>query len=110
MHLSTSILCALALAGPALAAQISFFKENSCNGAPGAIEDGLVCNNCYHFDQAWGAINMNSGFPDDWIWYEFSSDACAPGDSLGAHEGLGCLPGARPIRSVFLKCNGNPGF
>ncbi|KAJ7124050.1 hypothetical protein C8R43DRAFT_958744 [Mycena crocata] len=115
MNLLTHILGALALSGAALAqdgATLAVYAATNCAGDPTGIESGLTCNNCYHFGQDWGAANMLSGFPDDWLWYGFSNDNCGPrpDEDLGAHRGLGCFVGPARIRSVFLKCNGNPGF
>ncbi|KAJ6533884.1 hypothetical protein DFH09DRAFT_1406082 [Mycena vulgaris] len=66
MHLSTSILGALALAGAALASQISVFTGPTCDGAPTGIESGIFCNNCYTLNQAYGAVQMDA-FPEDSI-------------------------------------------
>ncbi|KAJ6499501.1 hypothetical protein DFH09DRAFT_1289962 [Mycena vulgaris] len=99
MYLFTSILGALALAGAALAqdpgaTQISFFTGPTCAGAATGIERGFLCNNCYTFDQAWGALNMDSGFPDDSIWYAWPNDNCGISQSsFGFRRGLGCFGG-----------------
>ncbi|KAJ7362608.1 hypothetical protein DFH08DRAFT_930870 [Mycena albidolilacea] len=113
MQLFTSILGALALAGAALAqggATISVYPTTGCGGDPGGIESGLVCNNCYPFNPAWGSVSM-SGFSDDWIWYGFDNNSCQPnGGTLGFKKGNVCFASSTPISSIFLKCNGNPGF
>ncbi|KAJ7232321.1 hypothetical protein B0H12DRAFT_1076897 [Mycena haematopus] len=118
MHFLTSILGALALAGAARAQPSGYtlevYNEQSCDGSPNGIESGLVCNNCYSFTSTYGAANLQ-GFPSDWLWYGFTNNNCNPGPAsqdLGAHQGPGCFvpTNGKAFNSIFVKCNGNPGF
>ncbi|KAJ6533875.1 hypothetical protein DFH09DRAFT_1092253 [Mycena vulgaris] len=79
MYLFTSIFAALALAGAALAGQISVFTGPTCVGAATGIESALICNNCYTFNQGVSyslrgtGTTYNGGFPDDSICTELLS-------------------------------------
>ncbi|KAJ7232322.1 hypothetical protein B0H12DRAFT_1261636 [Mycena haematopus] len=119
MHLFASILGAVALAGAARAQpsgyNIEVYTEPSCSGSPGGVGSGLSCNNCYSFTSAFGAVNLEPGFPSDWLWYGFTNNNCNPAkasEDLGAFTGPGCFvpTNSKAFGSIFLKCNGNPGF
>ncbi|KAJ7854620.1 hypothetical protein B0H13DRAFT_1903062 [Mycena leptocephala] len=117
MHLFTSILAVLALGGTALAqdgatAFVYNGPLNSCAGDPSQIEGGLVCNNCYSFGAGSANAVSLSNFNPNWLWYAFGNSNCNPNvQNYGAVQGNACFRQALgPIGSIFLKCNGNPGF
>ncbi|KAJ7199067.1 hypothetical protein C8J57DRAFT_464500 [Mycena rebaudengoi] len=110
MHLFTSVLGSISLAGAALAqggALLSVFANSrTCSRELDGLVSGLLCNHCYELTQAYQSVYLGN-FPEFAFWDAYTGGHCEPETREGQKLGGGCMGTGSSfgsISSVFLEC------